>query len=71
MKKTGWQTDDDAARYAAEMADVLGLSVEPQYVPAIVQFLHLAAEMADTLDGAHLDPGDAELAPVFRLPDPD
>jgi hypothetical protein len=59
-----------AAGYIPAAAALMELEIKPDCLPGVEQFLALAAEMADTLDGASLDDDDAPLASVFRLPDP-
>lgn len=64
-------TDEDAATYIAAASKTVDLKIDPAYLPGVVQFVKLAAEMAATLDKADLDSDDAPLAPIYRLPDPE
>lgn len=64
-------TDEDGAAYIAAASKAADLKIDPDYLPGVVQFVKLAAEMAETLDAADLDPDDAPLASVYRLPEPE
>lgn len=66
---TGGLSDQDAAAYIAAASKAVDLEIAPAYKAGVETFLKLAAEMARTLDRADLDPDEAPLAPVFRLPD--
>lgn len=60
----------DADALVASASAAVGLTIDPAYLPGVVSFVKLAADMAATLDLADLPPDDGALAPVFRLPDP-
>ncbi|MGB0682203.1 MAG: DUF4089 domain-containing protein [Magnetovibrionaceae bacterium] len=68
---TKWQSDQDVEAYIDAASKALDLPVDEPHRPGVIQFLKLAAEMAETLDRAPIAPFEAELAPVFRLPEPD
>ena len=60
-----------AAGYIPAASALIGLEIADAYRPGVEKFLALAAEMAETLDLADLDPDHADLASVYRLPDGD
>jgi hypothetical protein len=62
-------SEPQARAQALAAAAAVGLKLDPAHLPGVTRFLMLAAEMADTLDAAPLDPDDDALAPVLRLPD--
>jgi hypothetical protein len=47
------------------------VSVVEAWRPGVARFLALAAEMAAVLEAVPLDEAELELAPVFRLPEPE
>lgn len=63
-------SDEEAAAFIAAASTAVDLKIDPEYLPGVTQFVKLAAEMAETLERADLDPDDAPLAPVYRLPEP-
>ncbi|MGB0694315.1 MAG: DUF4089 domain-containing protein [Rhodospirillaceae bacterium] len=64
-----WESDADVARYMAETSALLDLTIDPAYQPGVIQFLKLAASMAEIQDQAPLEPFSHDPAPVFRLPE--
>lgn len=67
---TDWNEDAAVAAYMMTLSETLDLPIADEYKPGVIAFLKLAAAMAETLEEAPLDPDDASLAPVFRLPGP-
>jgi hypothetical protein len=61
----------DPTKHLDAMAPILGLSVEAAWRPDVLQFLAVAARMADLLNG--FPPGEAleHAAPVFRPGEPE
>lgn len=55
----------DAATHVEHMAAVLGLAIDPAYMPGIVANMARTAEIAQLVTGFPL-PDEAELAPTFR-----
>ncbi len=49
----------------------VGLALTPGQLPGVSAFFAAARDMAAVLDAVPLDDGLLDLAPVFRLPDPD
>ncbi len=64
-------SDADAAHFVEAASKSVGLEIEAAHMAGVVQFVKLAAEMAETLVAAELNPDEAPLASVFRLPDPE
>lgn len=62
--------DDELAAYCDAASAVVDLQIAPEHRPGVLRFLALAAEMAATLEAVPPDGCHADLAPVFRLPDP-
>ena len=63
-----WKSDDDVEAYIAATSKAVGLTVTPEQRAGVVSFVKLAADMANTLEKASLDPSESAHAPVFRLP---
>ena len=62
-------TDLDAWIDAGSAA--VGITVAEAWRPGVARFLALAAEMAAVVEAVPLDEAALDLAPVFRLPDPE
>ncbi|GAB4188433.1 MAG: hypothetical protein OHK0024_28840 [Thalassobaculales bacterium] len=56
----------DPERYLDAAAPALGLDITPAQRPGVVQFLAVAAGMAEVLAGLPLPDDSLDLAPVWR-----
>jgi uncharacterized membrane protein len=56
----------DAARHCDAMAATLGLTITPEQRPGVLQFLSIAAAMAEIVAQVPIDDASLDLAPVFR-----
>ena len=63
--------DRDPEAHIDAASALIGLEVPAEYRAGVAAFLGVAREMAETIAAVPLDDATLELAPVFRLPEPE